>query len=420
MKKTKPIATPKSIVETILDKLPSEIRTQLFGSGAIAVRRRAALVADGEEALRVLRAKRASLMAKGDTPRVRAALVIDYLARNAPGDGASGDGYSRTTLPVPSLAKALGLQKRQDVKKLETMQVVIASYLGATSIGRQGGRKEGGKFQKKRKVDSLRPDAAEGSSSTAKPAISPTNLVRDLCIKLGSMIPDAEFATIYSMKMFGMLANMEGMERQANNSKRRFSRHELRRDLERHQEYYEAACFYLAVKKSEGESSYLKATNKKDAPERGRNSAMPTDGADSADDTEGEDYGDGEDERQLSEMDVVRAANLMEGTLRTVLDYVRDWTEGMSISLGISPGRGGSHSGRQGDTATKALFEVAKGEDGGCGLLTTDPMENAFKLWKRKVLQDAKASATRKMKEGDENWLAVAADDILRKASEMS
>eukprot|EP00579_Thalassiosira_antarctica_P004505 CAMPEP_0201888118 /NCGR_PEP_ID=MMETSP0902-20130614/26702_1 /ASSEMBLY_ACC=CAM_ASM_000551 /TAXON_ID=420261 /ORGANISM="Thalassiosira antarctica, Strain CCMP982" /LENGTH=81 /DNA_ID=CAMNT_0048418273 /DNA_START=35 /DNA_END=277 /DNA_ORIENTATION=- len=73
-------ASRKSTMDIILDKLQPSIHTQLFGSPSPddpnAIRRRATLIANGEEALRVLQIKRASLMPKKDTPMVRAALVI--------------------------------------------------------------------------------------------------------------------------------------------------------------------------------------------------------------------------------------------------------------------------------------------------------------------------------------------------------
>ena len=106
---------------------------------------------------------------------VRAALVIDNLSRNTSIDDVSGKGYLRTTIPVPLLAKSVGFQQK-DMKKLETMQMGMASYLDGTSIGKQGNRNDGNRSKKSRKRDasSLQPDTATTSSSITS---KPTNLI---------------------------------------------------------------------------------------------------------------------------------------------------------------------------------------------------------------------------------------------------
>eukprot|EP00581_Thalassiosira_minuscula_P001140 CAMPEP_0183734904 /NCGR_PEP_ID=MMETSP0737-20130205/45122_1 /TAXON_ID=385413 /ORGANISM="Thalassiosira miniscula, Strain CCMP1093" /LENGTH=219 /DNA_ID=CAMNT_0025968521 /DNA_START=1 /DNA_END=656 /DNA_ORIENTATION=- len=211
----------------------------------------------------------------------------------------------------------------------------MKSYLDGSSIGKQANRNDPHRaHRRKRDAASLQPDAAASSSSMAvgpKFVISPTNLIRDLCIQLGPMIPDAEFATSYALRLFEVLLSVDGVEHRANSSKRRLSRYELRRDMERHQEYYEAACFYLAVKKSEGESSHLKKAAKKTGSKKdSKHVSIKEEGGNEAMEEEEE---DGYDDRPLTEMDVIRAANLLESEFKTVIDYVRDWTDGVSISL---------------------------------------------------------------------------------------
>mmetsp|Transcript_21931 Transcript_21931/g.41417 ORF Transcript_21931/g.41417 Transcript_21931/m.41417 type:complete len:310 (+) Transcript_21931:472-1401(+) len=272
------------------------------------------------------------------------------------------------------------------------------------------------------------PDGASSSSTSSSfipsskgPSISPTNLIRDLCIQLGPMIPDAEFATSYSTRIFETLTNIDGIELEkskTNTSKRRFSKYELRRDMERHQEYYEAACFYLAVKKSEGESSHLKNTKKKKKGSKKTNDIKAFLGDDDdglVGDVRDEDDEDGEDERTLNELDVIGASNLLEGTFKTVLAYVRDWTEGISIPLHDLDDIQGDKAGEE----AKSLFKVEGVEiaDGSGGRVKIEPLDNAFERWKRKVLHDAEYSVKKKMKGGDDaDWLTIAADEVLRKA----
>eukprot|EP00585_Thalassiosira_rotula_P019082 CAMPEP_0196209014 /NCGR_PEP_ID=MMETSP0912-20130531/9402_1 /TAXON_ID=49265 /ORGANISM="Thalassiosira rotula, Strain GSO102" /LENGTH=210 /DNA_ID=CAMNT_0041483887 /DNA_START=45 /DNA_END=677 /DNA_ORIENTATION=+ len=209
---------------------------------------------------------------------------------------------------------------------------------------------------------------------------------------------------------------MDGIEQsKTNTSKRRFSKYELRRDMERHQEYYEAACFYLAVKKSEGESSHLKNTKKKKGPKKANIKAFLGDDDGLVGDVKEEEDEDGEDERPLNELDVIRASNLLEGTFKTVLAYVRDWTEGISIPLHDLDDVQGDKAGEE----AKSLFKVEGVEitDGSGGRVKIEPLDNAFERWKRKVLQDAKYSVKKKMKGGDNaDWLKIAADEVLRKA----
>lgn len=437
-------AAPKSNIEVVLDKLHQDIHVQLFGSASQyepnAIRRRATLVANGEEALRILQTKRASLMPKKDSPMVRAALVIDYISRNAPDDNnMSSNNYMRTTIPITYLAKAVGFTKRKDdMKKLETGQTILASYLDGTFIGKKhSGRNNNNQAttkQLKRKKSDVTSSsqhsnfAASSSSSTSitstQRLLSPSNLIRDLCIQLGPIIPDAEFATSYAMKLFDLLnswgVGANRQQQQQHQSERKVSTYQLRQDLKRNQEYYEAVCFYLAVKKSEGESSHLINTNtnskknvgkKKDSKSaKKKNDNIEGIGLEDDGGEEEEDDSDMDtDDRQLNEMDIIRAANLLESTFKTVLSYVIDLTKGVSISL---------ESVHQ-EPTTKTLFEVKDTKKEKDDQTITLPIhtDNAFEQWKQKVLQDAKESVMKNSKEGgDKDWLTLAADEVLRKA----
>mmetsp|Transcript_20648 Transcript_20648/g.49620 ORF Transcript_20648/g.49620 Transcript_20648/m.49620 type:complete len:342 (+) Transcript_20648:330-1355(+) len=318
--------------------------------------------------------------------------------------------------PVSALAKVVGFAKK-DIHKLETMQTVLASYLRGTAIGKRNAKNS----QKRRIHDasSLYPDASAkaSTSATSRPILSPTDLIQDLCIRLGSMIHDAEFAARYALKLFDTLVNSNGtMQRQPNTSKRRFSRQELRRDVKRHQEYYEAACFYLAVKKGEGGSSHLvKMPTKKKAKKESKSKHAKSDGS-GKDGLEDKEEDNEDDDRPLKEIDVVRAANLLESTFKTVLACIRDWTELVTISLD-NAGRGCRKEDTSGGTTTKTLFEVATKKDRTISHQETAPVDIRYEMWKEKVLNDAKMSVQAKMKEGDgRDWRTIAADEVLRKA----
>ena len=193
--------------------------------------------------------------------------------------------------------------------------------------------------------------------------------------------------------------------------------------------FFEAACFYLAVKKSEGGSYKLKQMmSKKNAAAKKKDSKSPsTLSKDEGGirDAEGEDEDDpNDDDRPLHEADVISAANLLEGTFKTVLDYVKDWTEGLAILLNAVPQT--NHEATSGGTLTKTLFEVAgeKNDDGSgsggvVGPACNNRVDDAFEQWKQKVLSDAKTSAMKTINEGgaeSKDWLTVAADEVLRKA----
>ena len=214
------------------------------------------------------------------------------------------------------------------------------------------------------------------------------------------MIPDAEFATSYAARLFEMLTNnVDVMERQANSSKRRFSKYELRRDMEYNPQFYEAACFYLAVEKSEGESSHLKNVSRKSFARKNTKSSLAKDEGDNGTMEVEED--DGDDDRPLNELDVIRAANLLEGTFKDVLDVVRDWTAGVSISLDVLPGGSGDKTIQAGETScasTKTLFQVAVENDGRDSRPKTNLICSVFEQWKQKILQDAKTSVMERLK----------------------
>jgi hypothetical protein len=437
-------ATPRSSVDVVIDRLHPDILASLFGPSYShdpnAIRRRASLVADANESLRLLKVRRVALVPK-DTAMVRAALVIDYLGRNAQSkiptaSDPSNASYRHATVPLTMLASAAGFSNStKDRRALEVMQTVIASHLDGSSIGKRkqqrdriepqaDGRRTGGKRDES--SSTARATASRGGPTT----LQPTDLIRDLCIRLGPMIPDAESVASYALGTFRYLASGNHRKRPDDDDDRgggakkrpRFTAYELRRDMERYPEYYEAACFYLAVKRSEGENVHFlmncankikNATSINPRATRKGDEQRGDDAEGSGEDGEGEDDSDLDDERHLMEIDVIAEANLLEGTFKTVLACVRDLTNGASFPSMVAGDRVGGTS-----DGSLTLFEVAgvKGKNG--GRPGTDPSDSAFEQWKLRVLQEAKRAATKEIGRQDDNgdWLTRAADEVLRRA----
>ena len=103
-----------------------------------------------------------------------------------------------------------------------------------------------------------------------------------------------------------------------------------------------------------------------------------------------------------------------------MLNVVRDWTAGVSISLDVLPGGSSDKTIQAGEmscASTKMLFQVAVENDRRDSSPTTNPVDYVFEHWKQKILQDAKTSVMEKIKdEDDTDWLTIAADEELHKA----
>src|SRR5210317_917845 len=101
--------------EHILKRLGSDIQTKLFGSynassssssGNTIKKRKATLISHGNEALRILKSKRAQIGNK-ESPYIRAALVIEYLVRNV-----RNNDYFPTSIQTTTLLDIIGSKKK--------------------------------------------------------------------------------------------------------------------------------------------------------------------------------------------------------------------------------------------------------------------------------------------------------------------
>lgn len=365
--------------EHILKRLGSDIQTKLFGSynassssgNDVIKKRKATLISHGNEALRILKSKRAQIGNK-ESPYIRAALVIEYLARNV-----RNNDYFPTSIQTATLLDIIGSKKKIKKKDLEQMQRLLEAYLDKTAIHvkittrpDRGGSSSGtlnaksARSLRKRNVDGSAAVASSSNNQSTEASsaaeLAPTGLIQELCIKLGPLIPDSDFVLKYTTRLFDALVTNVSRSSSNNNkdknSNRQRERDWLRKDMVRYLECYEAACFYLAVKESEG-ANYNEVLKKKASAKismknqqkknndvgggrkrevgvKNNNHNNNNNKGDDNENSDGdEDDDDTDDDRPMNEMDVVMAACLSESTFKTVLDHVRKYAQDIVISL---------------------------------------------------------------------------------------
>ena len=341
-------------IKYILNKLKAtapDIHNKIFGSGGgdNVRKRQASLISHCKEALRVLTSKGVNL-GKKEKSIIRTALVIDYLVRNVRNDS-NTKMYFQSSIPMAVLIDMFKLKKIKK-RELEQMQDVLGSCLAETAIATKINKTNSSKEQTTRSLRKHNADGTAISSNSAAPTetkVSQSGLIQDLCINLGPLIPDAEFVFKYATKLFDALSNNVGNNKKSkmSDSRQRHERNFLRQDMARCLECYEGACFYLAVKESEG-ANYNDVLKKKasaklslknqqkredvkkkneDGPKNNNNNGDQDD----EDDQDEED--DTDDDRPMNEMDVVMAACLSERTFRTVLAHVKKYAQDFEITL---------------------------------------------------------------------------------------
>lgn len=454
------------ILEKILSKLKSEepkIHAKIFGSyshsstnnGHENVKHRQTnLISHCKEALRLLKVKKAFLGQKANEI-IRAALVIDYLVRNIRNEN-NPKMYFRASIPMDVLMKVVKFGKIKK-KEVGNMQTLLESVLKSTSLAIKISN-VGGDSRKRSNTQSntrsLRKRNADGmtvsNTNPAAPmetAILPTGLIRDLCINLGPLIPDADFVFKYASKLFDSLCNSVSNYNKSNtsNSQRR-EKDMLRKDISRCLECYEGACFYLAVKESEGANyndvlkkkasakTSLKNQQKREEVKKksgvgvgGRTEDGPKNNnfgnQDNDDDVDQDDEDDTDDDRPMNEMDVVTAACLSERTFKEVLVVVRKYAQDIVISLDDTTNK--KQPAKKPRNSVRKDAAVAKKFGGQSVIIESDvnsrksrrPSENnaQFEQWKRKVLGDVmkvKGGGDKSMSR--EEVMKCAADEVVR------
>lgn len=458
-------ATSDDIIEQILSIIKSkhhDIHTKLFGSYDSSAcndndikRRRETLISHGNEALRILDSKRVYLGNK-ENRTIRAALVIDYLVRNIRShDNSHTDNsmYFRSSIPMQTLMSILGLKNNRK-KDFENMQTLLGSYLDKTAIAARI-TSSGDGSNSQNTMGSLRKRSADGTTvasvnsnaidlATSNKTTTTTSLIRDLCINLGPLITDADFVFKYATKLFYALAN------NANVKKNQREQDWLRQDMNRFLDCYEGACFYLAVKESEGgnyndvlkkkarakltlknqqKKEEVKTKNtddggrREDGSNNHHNNGDQDDGGDDQDDED-----DTDDDRPMNEMDVVMAACLSEGTFKTVLDYVKKYAQDIVISLDDTTDQKMPAKKKKGGAKNDAS---AVNRFGGRSVIVESNINSGksmrhsgnnteFERWKRKVLDATTARMQTKHKISREEALKCAAEEIVRDSQKTS
>eukprot|EP00986_Skeletonema_menzelii_P003738 scaffold1185_cov143-Skeletonema_menzelii.AAC.32 len=396
--------------------------------------------------MRLLTVKKAHLDRK-ENPTIRAALIIDYLVRNVRNEN-NPKMYSRASIPIDVLMKVVKLG-RVKKKELGKMQMILEEYLESTSIatkisndGRSKSNTQPTRNLRKRNADGIH--VSTNSAAPYESVISPTGLIRDLCINLGPLISDAEFVFKYATRLFEALSNKASNKKSSSSSQQRVQEM-LRQDMVRFLECYEGACFYLAVKESEG-ANYndvlkkkasakisLKNQQKKEEVKKKNNSGSegrkedgPKNGnnGDQNDDVDQDDEDDIDDDRPMNEMDVVTAACLSERTFKEVLVEVKKYAQDIVISLDDTTGQKQPAKKPRNNAAKDAA--VAKRFGGQSVIIESDVNSrkskhlsgsNAqFERWKRKVLDETimkmKGSGDKSMSR--EEAMRCAADEVIR------
>ena len=464
--------------EHILKRLGSDVQTKLFGSynasssssgnNDIIKKRKLTLISHGNEALRILKSKRAQIGNK-ESPYIRAALVIEYLVRNV-----RNNDYVPTSIQTTTILDIIGSKKKIKKKDLEQMQTLLGSYLNGTSLHVKittrpgsGSSSSSGTLNAK-SARSLRKRNIDGSAAVSSSSnnqsteassaaeLAPTGLIQELCIKLGPLIPDSDFVLKYSTRLFDALVTnvSRSNNNKDKNSNRQREREWLRKDMVRFLECYEAACFFLAVKESEG-ANYnevlkkkasakisMKNQQKKNNDAGGgkravgvKNNNHNNNKGDDNESSDGdEDDDDTDDDRPMNEMDVVMAACLSESTFKTVLDHVRKYAQDIVISLDDTTDNQKKASAKRKKTSSAdKKGAVVSNEYGGRSVIvernissgTSSTRQSAnskkknnveFEQWKQSILDATVAKMQQNHGKGDNN--NISREEALKYAAE--
>ena len=378
-------SVPGDPVSIVITKMPLSIAEKLFGTDINACRRRMRLRSDAEEATRLLKTKRASL-GKKVSNRLRAALIIDHLARNSIDTGNS-QMYFRVSLSLDDLAAMAGVNKKQ----VAHPQRILNSYLESTEVVK---KKQTAMKRKmgETSVSGRRDSEARNYAHDSYSRLRDTSLINSLSIQLAAYICDADFVSTVSSRILSELIQSGGSSSARATKRHRFTRKQLLLDIDKHMECYQAVCFYLAVKKSEGSVDNPSSVSKKPSKSGAQESLN------------GEEI-DEESTSSLSKAMVIQTANLLQNEFNTVLEFVSEWMQELPMDLTRDIGGSGGGSAKS--------FPIFRTE-----AATTRTQTSEFEMWRDKVLGDVKKSTLAKMNDKDngvqERWLNVAADEVLQ------
>ena len=382
---------PPNPIDQFLDKLPSHTLHEILGNGSDASnRRRNIIISKGGEALRILKARKA-VLGKNEKPITRAGLVVDCLCRQ-------GQFGHPVSIPVQTLSTVLNLKGKKNV---EQMQSLVSSHL-ESYVQKNNGNRRG----QKRKSDSSSTRGSEVTPSNDNSATMSAfmSYARDLCIRLGPMIPNAEMAASHAQKLFHTLTSTSI---DSNNKQHSM----LMDDISRNLEHYEAACLFLAVHRIEG-TEFQKTKRQSNHAQKKKGSKSSSNREELyGDDDENSEESDVDENQTLTESLIVNAANLREGLFTQILDKVNEYIEDVEVPISSSTTTlsGVVSSGT-------AVHEPIINNDAAMDVANRSKKKKAsekFTRWKQDRLQKVYESYSSSVSD-EKEILQSAADDVLR------
>ena len=374
---------PPNPIDQFLNKLPPNILHEILGNGSDVSTSRRNIVTKGDEALRILKARKA-VLGKNDKPITRAGLVVDYLCRH-------GQFGNPVSISVQTLSNVLNLKGKKNV---EQMQSLVSSHLESYT------NKNSNRRGQKRKSNSspIRGNIITSSNDDSTAISSSLSFMRDLCIRLGPMIPNAEMAVSHAQKLFHALTSTNNKHHSM-----------LMGDISRNLEHYEAACLFLAVHRVEGtDYQKTKRQSKKAQKKKDLKSASAKGELDDNDDNNDVES-DIDENPTLSESSMIIAANLREGLFAQILEKVNEYIEDVEVPI---------------SSITTTISDVLS-----LGTTIHEPITNdtsmdvanrskrqasvKFTKWKNSVLKEARDSLSSSITD-EKEMLQSAADNMLR------
>ena len=239
--------------------LPSDVKSQFADK---TLRRR--IISKSNELLRQLKVRVRTKVNKHDSDETRAAVVLEFVLRTGSATLSSGRNSDEAiesnsiltrAVPIDVLAMQLGARKQY----VEEVQSALGHYLQeiTSDVGTRGGASttavaEQTSADTYNQHSILRPHRSGMSETTAvaEAAVKSqpkgtSEIIRDLSIRLGSLVPDADGSARRGEALFAALGQ-NIVDSGDHHRDARLS------DFKRNKVAYEAACFYVCANEGEG------------------------------------------------------------------------------------------------------------------------------------------------------------------------
>lgn len=267
--------------------LPQDVKSQLSDE---ALRKRVRLRCN--QLLRQMKAAAGINLTRHDTKETRSAIVLEFVLRTGLPDDRHEHNSFRA-VPLGVLASQVGVKK----EFAEDTQRALVHYLNdaaAVVDGRQKTKRTGsaldnttayasggvGNGMSNSRVGTSRNAGIESNKAAMAAArdivtrsLQQPETIRDLSIRLGSMVEDADGSARRGEALFEtMVQNIFHSTDIDKNSQKA-----LLSDIERNKASYEAACFYLSVNDSEGAGSGSTKKKKSNSTKAGTGDGVQSD-----------------------------------------------------------------------------------------------------------------------------------------------